>query len=115
MHQRKSLRSSPTLTARPLCNSVVNPDAAGARARVGPYEIGASLGSGGMGEGYRARGTRLNRDVAIKVQAESVAHDPDHLARFQREASLLAALNHPRLVSISPAWPTTCEFPRHRV
>jgi serine/threonine-protein kinase len=62
--------------------------------RLGPYEIVAMLGSGGMGEVYRARDTRLNRDVAIKILPESVVHDPDRLARFEREARVLAALNH---------------------
>jgi eukaryotic-like serine/threonine-protein kinase len=62
--------------------------------RLGPYQIAAMLGSGGMGEVYRARDTRLNRDVAIKILPDSVVHDPDRLARFEREAKVLAALNH---------------------
>ncbi len=68
--------------------------------RVGPYQIVAPLGSGGMGEVYRARDTRLQRDVALKVLPASVAADPDRLARFTREAQLLAALNHPHIASI---------------
>src|SRR5262245_22264410 len=68
--------------------------------RLGPYEIVAPLGSGGMGEVYRARDTKLNRDVAIKVLLSSVAHDADRLARFSREAQVLAALNHPNIAHI---------------
>src|SRR4029453_3559119 len=69
-------------------------------ARLGPYEIRSLLGAGGMGEVYRARDTKLNREGAIKVLPESVARDPDHLARFQREAHVLAALNHPNIAHI---------------
>jgi eukaryotic-like serine/threonine-protein kinase len=58
--------------------------------RLGPYEILAALGAGGMGEVYRARDTKLNRDVALKVLPDSFANDPDRLARFQREAQVLA-------------------------
>ena len=65
--------------------------------RLGPYEIMAAIGAGGMGEVYRARDTKLNRDVAIKVLPESVAGDPDRLARFKREAQVLASLNHPNI------------------
>ena len=68
--------------------------------RLGPYEIVASLGAGGMGEVYRARDTKLNRDVAIKVLLPSVANDPDRLARFSREAQVLASLNHPNIAHI---------------
>ncbi len=68
--------------------------------RIGPYEIVGSLGAGGMGEVYRARDSKLNRDVAIKVLPESFAHDPDRLARFEREAQVLAALNHPNIAHI---------------
>ncbi|MDA1306227.1 MAG: protein kinase [Acidobacteria bacterium] len=67
---------------------------------VGPYEIVAPLGAGGMGEVYRARDTRLNRSVAIKVLPASVGDDPDRLARFTREAQTLAALNHPNIAAI---------------
>ncbi len=69
-------------------------------ARLGPYEVLAPLGAGGMGEVYRARDTSLSRDVAIKVLPEDVAADPERLARFKREAHLLAALNHPNIASI---------------
>ena len=68
--------------------------------RLGPYEILSPLGAGGMGEVYRARDTRLGRDVAIKVLPEAFATDPDRLARFQREAQLLASLNHPNIAII---------------
>jgi eukaryotic-like serine/threonine-protein kinase len=68
--------------------------------RLGPYEILSPLGAGGMGEVYRARDAKLNRDVAIKVLPEAVAKDPERLARFQREAQVLAALNHPHIAAI---------------
>jgi serine/threonine-protein kinase len=68
--------------------------------RLGSYEILSALGSGGMGEVYRARDTRLRRDVAVKVLPESVARDTERLARFQREAQLLASLNHPNIAAI---------------
>jgi Tol biopolymer transport system component len=68
--------------------------------RLGAYEIRSLLGSGGMGEVYRARDTSLDRDVAIKVLPEAVAADPEHLARFEREARTLAALNHPGIAHI---------------
>ncbi len=68
--------------------------------RLGPYEIVSAIGAGGMGEVYRARDTKLNRDVAIKVLPESVAADPDRLARFHREAQVLASLNHPNIAHI---------------
>jgi serine/threonine protein kinase len=68
--------------------------------RIGPYEITALLGAGGMGEVYRARDTRLKRDVALKILPESFATDPERLARFQREAEVLASLNHPNIGAI---------------
>jgi serine/threonine protein kinase len=68
--------------------------------RVGPYEILSALGAGGMGEVYRATDTNLKRQVAIKVLPASVASDADRLVRFQREAELLAALNHPNIAHI---------------
>jgi Tol biopolymer transport system component len=71
-----------------------------AGARLGPYEILSALGAGGMGEVYRARDTRLHRDVALKVLPEGFALDPDRLARFRREAQVLASLNHPNIGAI---------------
>src|SRR5262245_38498006 len=68
--------------------------------RLGPYEITSLLGSGGMGEVHRARDTKLNRDVALKVLPDSFATDVERLARFQREAQVLAALNHPNIGAI---------------
>ena len=69
-------------------------------ARIGPYEIVAALGAGGMGEVYRARDTKLNRDVAIKVLPDPFASDSERLARFAREAQTLASLNHPHIAQI---------------
>src|ERR1700716_2905018 len=68
--------------------------------RLGPYEIVAAIGAGGMGEVYRARDTTLGRDMAIKVLPSVFAHDPERLARLAREARLLAALNHPHIATI---------------
>jgi Tol biopolymer transport system component/tRNA A-37 threonylcarbamoyl transferase component Bud32 len=68
--------------------------------RIGVYEVTALIGSGGMGEVYQAHDTKLGRDVAIKVLPEQFARDPERLARFQREAKLLAALNHPNIATI---------------
>ncbi|MFI5372444.1 MAG: serine/threonine-protein kinase, partial [Candidatus Eisenbacteria bacterium] len=68
--------------------------------RLGPYEIVAPLGAGGMGEVYRARDPRLGRDVAIKALPAAFAQDAERLARFEREAKLLATLNHPNLGAI---------------
>src|SRR6266536_2284825 len=68
--------------------------------RLGPYEIVSALGAGGMGEVYRARDTKLDREVAIKVLPELFVSDPERVARFQREAKTLAALNHPHIGGI---------------
>ena len=72
----------------------------GAGTRLGVYEIIAPLGAGGMGEVYRARDTRLGRDVAIKVLPAAFVTDPERVARFEREAQLLASLNHPNIAAI---------------
>jgi serine/threonine protein kinase/Tol biopolymer transport system component len=68
--------------------------------KLGPYEIVSPVGAGGMGEVYRARDTRLGRDVAIKVLPEALAHDADRLRRFEQEARTIAALNHPNILGI---------------
>ena len=68
--------------------------------RLGPYEIVCAIGAGGMGEVYRARDATLNRDIAIKVLPDLFASDPERLARFQREAQVLASLNHPNIAII---------------
>jgi eukaryotic-like serine/threonine-protein kinase len=68
--------------------------------RLGPYEILAPLGAGGMGEVYRAKDTKLDREVAIKVLPAALAQDPERLARFEREAKVLASLNHPNIATI---------------
>src|SRR5271169_4338344 len=68
--------------------------------RLGPYEILAPLGAGGMGEVFKARDTRLDRSVAVKVLPEHLAKDGDSLARFEREAKAVAALNHPNILGI---------------
>ena len=69
-------------------------------ARCGPYEVTGALGAGGMGEVYRARDLKLGRDVALKILPEVLADDPDRLARFRREAQILASLNHPNIAAI---------------
>ena len=68
--------------------------------KLGPYEVQSAAGAGGMGEVYRARDTRLGRDVAIKILPRAMTSDPDRLARFEREARMLAALNHPNICAI---------------
>ena len=71
-----------------------------AGSRLGPYQIEARIGAGGMGEVYRARDSKLGREVAIKVLPEAFAHDAERLSRFQREAKMLASLNHPNIATI---------------
>jgi serine/threonine-protein kinase len=73
---------------------------------LGPYWIIEKLGEGGMGEVYRARDPRLNRDAAIKILPDTVTHDPDRRARFEREAQAVASLSHPNIAAIY-------EFGRH--
>ena len=72
----------------------------GSGTRLGPYEILAPIGAGGMGEVYRAKDTKLDREVAVKVLPTALAQDPERLARFEREAKVLASLNHPNIVAI---------------
>jgi serine/threonine-protein kinase len=88
--------------AFPLTAALTNRDGRRRTAgeRVGHYVIGERLGTGGMGEVYRALDTRLDREVALKVLPQSFVHDPDRLGRFQREAKILAALNHPNIAHI---------------
>ena len=66
----------------------------------GSYDVATPIGSGGMGEVYKARDTRLGRDVALKILPAAFSQDPERVARFQREAQLLAALNHPHIAAI---------------
>src|SRR5881275_2452823 len=68
--------------------------------KLGPYEIQSALGAGGMGEVYRARDTRLQRDVALKILPESFAREGDRLHRFEQEARAVAALNHPNILAV---------------
>ncbi|MGD0130729.1 MAG: serine/threonine-protein kinase, partial [Bryobacteraceae bacterium] len=68
--------------------------------KIGHYEVLSLLGQGGMGEVYRVRDTKLKRDVALKVLPDSLADDPERMARFQREAEVLASLNHPNIAQI---------------
>src|SRR5262249_5727732 len=74
--------------------------ALGPGTRLGPYEILSSLGAGGMGEVYRARDTKLGRDVAIKILPAALAADPAARTRFEREAQAVAALSHPNILGI---------------
>ena len=68
--------------------------------RLGPYEIQSAIGAGGMGEVYKARDTRLDRTVAIKVLPTELSADPERRARFEREARAIAALNHPHICTL---------------
>ena len=83
-----------------ICLVALVPMTISAGTRLGTYEILVPLGAGGMGEIYRARDRKLDRDVAIKVLPQSIAADPDMLARFEREAKAVAALSHPNILSI---------------
>src|SRR6195256_2407357 len=91
-----------TLTKSTLQSALVAPQlmSLGPGTRLGPYEIVSALGAGGMGEVYRARDARLDRDVAIKILPEAFAADAERVARFQREAKVLASLNHPNIAII---------------
>jgi serine/threonine protein kinase len=77
-----------------------NPMALASGTRLGPYEVLALIGAGGMGVVYRARDSKLNRDVALKILPDAFASDSDRLARFKREAQVLASLNHPNIAAI---------------
>jgi serine/threonine protein kinase len=68
--------------------------------RLGPYDILSPLGAGGMGEVYRAKDTKLGREVALKILPDTFTHDPERVARFRREAQVLASLNHPHIGAI---------------
>ena len=68
--------------------------------KFGPHEIISLIGKGGMGEVYRARDTKLKRDVALKVLPDAFARDPGRMSRFRREAEVLASLNHPNIAHI---------------
>ena len=68
--------------------------------RLGSYEVLSSLGAGGMGEVYLARDTKLGRSVAVKIVREGLAADPDRVVRFEREAKVLASLNHPHIAAL---------------
>ena len=68
--------------------------------KLGVYEVTAKIGAGGMGEVYKARDTKLDRDVALKILPDAFVNDPERLARFQREAKVLASLNHPNIAAI---------------
>ena len=74
--------------------------AIGPGTRVGPYEVTALIGEGGMGRVWRAHHTALKRDDALKVLPEAFLADPERLARFQREAEILASLNHPNIAHV---------------
>jgi serine/threonine protein kinase len=79
--------------------------ALGPGTRLGAFEIISVIGAGGMGEVYRARDTKLDRDVAIKVLPSHLSSDPDALARFEREAKAVAALSHRYLLTLAHFWP----------
>src|SRR3989442_1850976 len=80
-------------------------------ASLNKYRITATLGAGGMGEVFRARDTRLNRDVAVKVLPKDFVADADRLRRFEQEAKTLAALNHPNVLTIHDAGTATTALP----
>ncbi len=96
----RTVRNRRAALERPLDSRGGRTMSLAAGTRLGPYEILAALGAGGMGEVYRARDTKLGRDVAIKILPELFAADPERVARFTREAKTLAALNHPHIAQI---------------
>ena len=81
--------------------------------RLGHYDVTALIGEGGMGEVYRARDTKLDRDVALKVLPQAFTDDPDRLARFEREAKVLASLNHPNIGHILRVSQLSVRQPSH--
>src|SRR5271154_822040 len=91
-HTKKAVNAPRAIMARPMALT--------SGTKIGPYEILSSLGAGGMGEVYRARDTRLGRDVAIKVLPEALARDAERLRRFETEARAVATPNHPHNISI---------------
>src|SRR5262245_48020509 len=98
---RRSFRASPTIQGIRIITGVPPlPLSLTPGTRLGPYEVTAQIGAGGMGEVYRALDTILGRQVAIKVLPVAFASDPERLARFEREAKTLAALNHPGIAQI---------------
>jgi serine/threonine protein kinase len=82
---------------------------------IGHYQVVAKVGEGGMGEVYRARDTKLNRDVALKILPQAFASDPERLARFKRETQVLASLNHPNIAQICVLRFPECSCPRYGV
>ena len=88
------------LLERPLADAVTRELAVCRGARLGPYEILDLIATGGMGEVYRARDTRLGREAAIKILDKALSGDADQLARFEREARSAAALNHPNIATV---------------
>ena len=83
-----------------LAHIITSPLALLPGTRLGPYEVVCAIGAGGMGQVYRARDTKLKRQVAIKILAGVARNDHDRLARFQREAEVLPSLNHPHIAAI---------------
>jgi len=101
----RGIRSASMSPCRPASSTIGmgragRPVALPVGARIGPYEVHSALGAGGMGEVYRATDTNLKRQVALKVLPDEMAADAERLARFQREAEVLATLNHPRIAQI---------------
>src|SRR5688572_9637859 len=96
--RQQSSRSHRRDQRQPIINSSSMPLQPGTR--LGPYEVGSALGAGGMGEVYRAQDTKLHRSVAIKVLPDSFAADPDRMVRFEREARILASLNHSHIAHL---------------
>ena len=81
--------------------------------RLGPYNVTAEIGEGGMGKVYRARDTKLDRDVALKILPQAFTGDPDRLARCEREAEVLASLNHPNIEHILRVSQPSVRQPSH--